>query len=142
MLRKWGAVHNLKKIRLFSVVALIIAAPSLAFADTTVASQAYVDTYKEAFSNKLNGTSTSGQKIGDLTAGSGAGQDQTMYPSAAAVKQYSQAKPTSGVANGKVLSYTGTDANTNVSADYIKVPQFDPSGTLPATPTFSYIWVQ
>ena len=39
---------------------------------------------KEDKTNKLNGTATTGQKIGDLTAGSEIGQDQVMYPSAAA----------------------------------------------------------
>ena len=58
---------------------------------------------KEDVSNKLNGTSTSGQKIGDLTAGSAAGQDQVMYPSAAAVKEYAVAKhPGVGTNNANV----------------------------------------
>ena len=135
MVRKWGAMYYSRKLREFSLVALLIAVPSLAFADTVVTSQAYVDMQdatkvsiaqgtgtnnanvgktlvvnssgnlvlsdsalgtdlsgKEDVSNKLNGTSTSGQKIGDLTAGSAAGQDQVMYPSAAAVKEYSVAK--------------------------------------------------
>ncbi len=102
----------------------------------------------EVTTNKLNGTSTSGQKIGDLTAGPGAGQDQVMYPSAAAVKQYAVQKP-SDAANGKVLAYptTGTvTADTRPVAAYVKVPVAtgDPSAASnPATPTdFASIWIQ
>ncbi len=53
-----------------------------------------------------------------------------------------QVKPSSGVADGKVLTYTGTDANANVSAAYIKVPvATDAPSTV--TPTgFAEIWVQ
>lgn len=51
-----------------------------------------------------------------------------------------QTKPAS-VANGKVLMYNGADANQNVTADYVKIPNSDPSsGTAPTT--FSYIWLQ
>lgn len=58
----------------------------------------------EVTSNKLNGTTTSGQKIGDLAAGSQAGQDQVMYPSAAAVKEYAQKIQIGAAAdNGKLL---------------------------------------
>lgn len=118
----------LNKVRKFSMITLLAAAPSFGFAEErSVTSQSYVDAQdalkvniaqgsgnvgktlvvnssgnlelsansisgdlsgKEDVSNKLNGTSTSGQKIGDLTAGSSAGQDQVMYPSAAAVKEY------------------------------------------------------
>ena len=57
-----------------------------------------------------------------------------------------QTKPSSGVANGKVLTYTGTDANANVSAEYVKVPvaSGDPNAASnPATPTgFASIWVE
>lgn len=95
MVRKWEAIYHLRKLRGFSLVALLVVMPSLSFANTVVTSQTYVDiqdALDEKLSNKLNGTSTSGQKIGDLAAGSAAGQDQVMYPSAAAVKEYSVAK--------------------------------------------------
>ena len=95
MVRKWEAMYHLRKLRGFSLVALLVVMPSLSFANTVVTSQTYVDiqdALDEKLSNKLNGTSTSGQKIGDLAAGSAAGQDQVMYPSAAAVKEYSVAK--------------------------------------------------
>lgn len=95
---------------------------------------------KEDVSNKLDGT-TSGQKISDLTAGSGAGQDQTMYPSAAAVKEYAIQKPTTAAA-GKVLTYNG-DQNSRPIAQYIQVPMAtgDPaaSGTVSGTAS---IWLQ
>jgi hypothetical protein len=57
-----------------------------------------------------------------------------------------QTKPSSGVAEGKVLTYTGNDANANVSAAYVKVPVAtgDPSAASnPATPSdFASIWIQ
>lgn len=53
-----------------------------------------------------------------------------------------QTKPSSGVANGKVLTYTGSDANTNVSAAYIQVPVATAAPST-VTPTgFIELWVQ
>ena len=96
---------------------------------------------KEDISNKLDGVTT-GEKISDITAGSGAGQDQVMYPSAAAVKEYAVRKPTS-VSNGKVLTYTGNDVNSRPEAKYIQVPMAtgDPatSGTVSGVAS---IWLQ
>ena len=95
---------------------------------------------KEDVSNKLDGT-TSGQKISDLTAGSGAGQDQTMYPSAAAVKEYAIQKPATAAA-GKVLTYNG-DQNSRPIAQYIQVPMAtgDPANNGTVSDTAS-IWLQ
>ena len=132
MVRKWEAMNYLQKFGKISMLSLLMAVPSVAFANTVVTSQTYVDmrldekvnndqgstnagkvlvvgndgivttaasntvgadvSGKEDKSNKLNGTATTGQKIGDLAAGSAAGQDQVMYPSAAAVKEYAVAK--------------------------------------------------
>lgn len=106
MAKKWETMCYLRKIGGLSLVAVFIAVPSVVFANTIVTSQTYVDMQDELdekLSNKLAGTSTTGQKIGDLTAGSGTGQDQVMYPSAAAVKEYAVA-----IAQG-----TGTN-NANV----------------------------
>ena len=56
-----------------------------------------------------------------------------------------QTKPSS-VSNGKVLAYTGTDANANVTATYIQVPVAtgDPNngGTLNSTTPLASIWVE
>ncbi|MBO4480747.1 MAG: hypothetical protein J5742_03970 [Alphaproteobacteria bacterium] len=53
-----------------------------------------------------------------------------------------QTKPSSGVANGKVLTYTGNDANANVSAAYVTVPVATAAPST-VTPTgFAEIWVQ
>ena len=61
------------------------------------------------------------------------------------VYNFAQAKPSS-VAEGKVLTYTGSNANSNVSAAFVKVPvaSGDPNATSnPATPsTFASIWVE
>lgn len=136
-------MYFFRKIGLVSILVTGLMSSHFAFADDAVfPSKDYVDDMFELKANKLNGTATSGQKIGDLAAGSGAGQDQVMYPSAAAVKQYSQKKPTSGVANGKVLTYTGTDANASVSAAYVKLPVAAgaPSSNTPTS--FVEVWVQ
>ena len=98
---------------------------------------------KEDVSNKLDGT-TSGQKIGDLPSGSGAGDDQTMYPSAAAVKEYSVQKPTSATA-GQVLTYdTGANANSRPVAKYIQVPMAngDPAANGSTVSGVVSIWLQ
>ena len=53
-----------------------------------------------------------------------------------------QLKPASGIANGKVLTYTGADANANVSAAYITVPVATGAPST-VTPTgFVEMWVQ
>ena len=61
------------------------------------------------------------------------------------VYNFAQAKPSS-VAEGKVLTYTGSNANSNVSAAFVKVPvaSGDPNAASnPATPsTFASIWVE
>jgi len=215
-------MHFCGKFGIFSIATLAILSPCFAFAtDAVVPSKDYVDDMLagkvdtsslsgyETTSNKLNGTSTSGQKIGDLAAGSAAGQDQVMYPSAAAVKQYAvnahpgvgtsnanvgktlvvdssgdvvlstsnpefvsnkldgssgngiadtttdaatkypsaaavkdyaQKKPAS-VASGKVLTYTGNDANQHVSADYVKIPYGAGAPSTSTPSAFLEIWV-
>lgn len=97
---------------------------------------------KEDVSNKLDGA-TSGEKIGDIAAGPGAGQDQVMYPSAAAVKEYAVRKPAS-VSNGKVLTYTGTDVNSRPEAKYIQVPMAtgDPAASGSSVTGVVSIWLQ
>jgi len=122
--------------------------PSQANAVVPVTAGAVYDVLedKEDVNNKLNGTSAQGQKIGDLPSGSGAGGDQTMYPSAAAVKEYAIQKPTSASA-GKVLTYgAGATADSQPVAQYIKVPVAtgDPNngGTLDNTTPFVSIWLQ
>ncbi|MBO4700634.1 MAG: hypothetical protein J5620_02700 [Alphaproteobacteria bacterium] len=126
MVRKWEAMYYLRKFGGLSLVALFTMAPSLVSANTIVTSQTYVDiqdALDEKLSNKLNGTSTSGQKIGDLTAGSAAGQDQVMYPSAAAVKEYAVAKNqgvgtnNANVGKALVVGSSGVLELGNVSVD-------------------------
>lgn len=53
-----------------------------------------------------------------------------------------QTKPSSGVANGKVLTYTGTDANANVSAAYVTVPVATAAPSTVTPSGFAEIWVQ
>lgn len=53
-----------------------------------------------------------------------------------------QTKPASGVANGKVLTYTGTDANANVSAAYVTVPVAAGAPSTNTPTAFAEVWVQ
>lgn len=53
-----------------------------------------------------------------------------------------QVKPTSGVAEGKVLTYTGEDADTNVSASYILVPVATAAPSTVAPTGFVEMWLQ
>ena len=101
----------------------ISTAPSTANAVVPVTAGAVYDALedKEDISNKLDGVTT-GEKISDIPAGSGTGQDQVTYPSAAAVKEYAVQKPTAATA-GQVLTYdTGANANSRPVAKYIQVP--------------------
>lgn len=52
-----------------------------------------------------------------------------------------QTKPAS-VANGQVLTYTGTDANSGVSAAYIKVPVAAGAPSTNTPTAFAEIWLQ
>jgi len=65
----------------------------------------------------------------------------TKYTSPKAVDEFAQKKPAT-VANGMVLSYNGSNANTNVTAGYVKVPVATgaPSSNTPTS--FLEIWVQ
>ena len=65
----------------------------------------------------------------------------TKYTSPKAVDEFAQKKPAT-VANGMVLSYNGNNANTNVTAGYVKVPVATgaPSSNTPTS--FLEIWVQ
>ena len=123
----------------------ISTAPSTANAVVPVTAGAVYDALedKEDISNKLDGVTT-GEKIGDITAGSGAGQDQVMYPSAAAVKEYAVQKPTSAAA-GQVLTYdTGATADSRPVAKYIQVPMAtgDPSASGNTVNGVVSIWLQ
>lgn len=71
----------------------------------------------EVTSNKLNGTSTQGQKIGDLAAGNAAGQDQVMYPSAAAVKEYAQKIQIGAAADSGKLLVVDSAGKISMSAE-------------------------
>ena len=53
-----------------------------------------------------------------------------------------QTKPASGVANGKVLTYTGNDANANVSAAYVTVPVAAGAPSTNTPTAFAEVWVQ
>ncbi|MBQ6027115.1 MAG: hypothetical protein IJL21_00980 [Alphaproteobacteria bacterium] len=121
----------------------ISTAPSTANAVVPVTAGAVYDALedKEDISNKLDGV-TSGEKIGDIAAGSGAGQDQVMYPSAAAVKEYAVQKPTSAAA-GQVLTYdTGANANSRPVAKYIQVPVATGDPTSNTVNDVASIWLQ
>ena len=52
-----------------------------------------------------------------------------------------QVKPSSGVAAGKVLTYTGNDANANVAASYVTVPVATAAPSTVAPTGFVEMWV-
>ena len=61
MVRKWEAMNYLQKLGKISMLSLLMAVPSVTFANTVVTSQTYVDmqdALDEKLSNKLNGTAT------------------------------------------------------------------------------------
>jgi len=119
----------------------ISTAPSTANAVVPVTAGAVYDALedKEDIINKLDGA-TSGEKIGDIAAG----QDQVMYPSAAAVKEYAVRKPASAAA-GQVLTYdTGATADSRPVAKYIQVPMAngDPTSSGNTVSGVASIWLQ
>lgn len=63
MVRKWEAMYYLRKLGGFSLVALLAVVPSLAFADTIVTSQAYVDMQDNLKVDKDQGTANAGKAL-------------------------------------------------------------------------------
>ena len=71
--------------------------------------------------------------------------DTTHAPSGDAVYDAlndKQTKPSSGVANGKVLTYTGTDANASVSAAYVNIPVSSGAPSTNTPSSFAEVWIQ
>ena len=86
----------------------------------------------------IQGTTLTG--LDTATAGAVAATD-TITEGIGKLEATKQTKP-STVANGQVLTYTGSDANANVSAAYIKVPVATgaPSSNTPTS--MAEIWIQ
>lgn len=123
-------MYFLRRISLFTVLTLAVVSPRFVFAtDAVVPSRAYVD---DTFDEKAN-------KVSSIA--SNEESNTTKYTSNAAVTGFAQKKPSS-VANGKVLTYTGNDANSSVTAGYIKLPVASgaPSSNTPSS--FVEVWVQ
>jgi len=53
-----------------------------------------------------------------------------------------QTKPSSGVANGKVLTYTGSDVDTQVSAAYVTLPVATGAPSTNTPSSFAEVWIQ
>ena len=53
-----------------------------------------------------------------------------------------QTKPSSGVANGKVLTYTGSDVDTQVSAAYVTLPVATGAPSTNTPTAFAEVWIQ
>ena len=93
-----------------------------------------------------NGTQKTINVSGTTNVGSGVTASSTDLTEGKAVYEFAQKKPDS-VADGKILTYGGTDANANVVAKYVHVPvtlNGDPSATNnPASVSdMASIWVQ
>lgn len=136
---------------------LFAGAPRIALADAAdggvVTSKLYVDTVVGAITGLPSGTSNqvlqhNGTSWTATTMDSAPTASSNKPVTSGGVKTAVDAKQTkpASVADGKVLTYTGNDANTNVTAKYIQVPVAtgDPNAaTNPATPTaLSSLWIQ
>ena len=124
-------MYFFRKIGLVSILVTGLMSSHFAFADDAVfPSKDYVDDMFELKANRVSSIAS-----GDTSS-------TTKYTSNAAVTGFAQKKPTSGVANGKVLTYTGSDANASVSAAYVKLPVAAgaPSSNTPTS--FVEVWVQ
>ena len=131
------------------VVALGSAAGKDSTTDTTLAASGETGKLPTAATVKTYVDSQSASAASGILTQSITDADTTHAPSGDAVNDAlvnKQTKPASGVASGKVLTYTGTDANANVSASYITVPvaNNDPNAaTNPGTvSSLASIWVQ
>ncbi len=127
MLGKWRLMRNMQKFAVFALaLPLCLAMPSVAFANTVLTSKTYVDTNTVAVNQ----------------GAANVGKTLVVNSSGNLVLGDKQTAPSSGVAAGKVLTYTSTDANNNVSASYIKVPVATgkPSSNTPSA--FAEIWIQ
>ena len=131
------------------VVALGSAAGKDSTTDTTLAASGETGKLPTAATVKTYVDSKASSAASNILTQSITDGDTTHAPSGDAVNDAlvnKQTKPASGVASGKVLTYTGTDANANVSASYITVPvaNNDPNAaTNPGTvSSLASIWVQ
>lgn len=123
-------MYFLRRISLFTVLTLGVVSPRFAFAtDAVVPSKAYVD---DTFDEKAN-------KVSSIA--SNEESNTTKYTSNAAVTGFAQKKPTT-VANGQVLTYTGNNANANVSAGYIKLPVASGAPSTNTPTSFVEVWIQ
>ena len=131
------------------VVALGSAAGKDSTTDTTLAASGETGKLPTAATVKTYVDSKASSAASNILTGTQSTTDTTHALTNAATTTAlndKQTKPASGVASGKVLTYTGTDANANVSASYITVPvaNNDPNAaTNPGTvSSLASIWVQ
>lgn len=123
MQRKWEAMYYLQKILGFPVVALCLAVPSLASADTIVTTQSYVTGYAVA---KNQGTGTNNANVGKTLVVNNSGNLElgtiTGLPSGTSA-QILQHNGTSWTATGlgttAITTAPGYDANKLVAAGVI-----------------------
>lgn len=122
-----------KKIS-FILCSFCFVMPSVCFAD--IASKAYVDVELEGKMDTTTVDASPTENSSNLVSSGGV---KTYVDMGIAAKQ---SKPSSGVANGKVLTYTGTDANANVVAAYINVPIATAAPSTVSPTGFAELWVQ
>ena len=132
MLGKWRLMRNMQKFAVFALaLPLCLAMPSVAFANTILTSKTYVDTNTVAVNQ---GTGPNNANVGKTLVVNSSGN---------LVLGDKQTAPSSGVATGKVLTYTGDNVNTDVSASYIKVPVTASGAPSSNTVTgIAEIWIQ
>lgn len=141
MVRKWEAMYYLRKLRGFSLVALLAVVPSLAFADTIVTSQAYVDMQDATKVSIGQGTGTNNENVGKGLVVNASGN--------LALANILQAigTPTNSITanDGYVVKSVAvnTDGKTiDVVRDTVKVPVASgaPSSNTPTS--FAEVWIQ
>lgn len=141
MVRKWEAMYYLRKLGGFSLVALLAVVPSLAFADTIVTSQAYVDMQDATKVNIAQG---------DTNAGKGLVVNASGNLALANILQ-AIGTPTNVISNGagtndgyvvKNVAVNADGKTIDVTRDTVKVPVASgaPSSNTPTS--FAEVWIQ
>lgn len=140
MVRKWEAMYYLRKLGGFSLVALLAVVPSLAFADTIVTSQAYVDMQDATKVSIGQGTGTNNENVGKGLIVNSSGN----LALANILQAISAPTDTITANDGYVVKSVTTSDNKTITVvrDTVKVPVASgaPSSNTPTS--FAEVWIQ
>lgn len=136
MVRKWEAMYYLRKLGGFSLVALLAVVPSLAFADTIVTSQAYVDMQDATKVNIAQDAANAGKGLIVNSSGN--------LALANILQAISAPTDTITANDGYVVKSVTTSDNKTITVvrDTVKVPVASgaPSSNTPTS--FAEVWIQ